>query len=545
MSRFRIRISLANKCQIMFGAALVLILVTSLSVPWLRMQKLVEEGQRQIARSIADAWLRDMIQLGGPMQSAGQPPQDRQERKDRQDRPLRLRLIDEALLQIEADADPFVATALEQFENWENQEDYYRITEDRDGRRVYRYARAIRHSDLEPSRGGFASDLPPTQVADPLRAILLIEMRADWAADQVRLNRVYLVAAGLFAGVLAIAVFWFITHHVILSPVRVLRDTTEKVADGDLNIRSDLNTGDEFEQLSDAFNTMLGNLKNSQDKLHNMNKQLDLKLGELAQSNLSLYEANRIKGDFLANVSHELRTPLNSIIGFAEVLHESTEGAETRAEERRRRYAENILTSSRSLLQMINELLDLAKIEAGRMELHADRMAVADICETLLNLIRPQADRKDIALELSLHRRLPMVTTDPGKFQQIVFNFLSNAVKFTPQRGRVELGARPAIDEKTGETVGVRVWVTDTGPGIPIDRHEEVFDKFRQIDSSHTRQHGGTGLGLAISLELARLLGGRIELDSDVGRGATFSLTIPLTLAETTEPLMPDADATA
>jgi len=363
--------------------------------------------------------------------------------------------------------------------------------------------------------------------------VVVVAMSARWATTQVLLNRIYILIAGLLAGALAIVTFWLITTRIILSPVRVLRSTAEKVADGDLNIRSDINTGDEYEQLSDAFNSMLATLKASQEQLQSLNKQLDLKLGELAETNVSLYEANRLKTDFLANVSHELRTPLNSIIGFGEVLMDDEQ-----LDEKRRRYVQNIITSSRSLLVMINELLDLAKIEAGRVDLHVEPMVVADVCEALVNLIRPQAEPKRIELALNVAKDVPMVRTDAGKFQQVIFNFLSNAVKFTPEQGRVELGAK-AVRDEAGEATGVRVWVADDGPGIAVEHHEVIFEKFRQLDEAHTKLHGGTGLGLAISKELARLLDGKIELDSDAGKGARFTLVLPLTLEEKSQPLMP------
>jgi signal transduction histidine kinase len=531
----RIRVSLANKCQILFGAAVLLILSAALFVPWLRMQKLVAESQREIARELADAWLADLIQLAGAIESTPEPLIG-----DPKTPPRRLRLISETEFAAESEAHPFIAEALDEFETPAGPSDLVRVTRAPDGQRVYHYVRAVRRSDIERARGGGASTLVATQVADPLQALLVIEMQAGWAGRQLLLNTVYTIIAGLLAVLLAIAVFWFITTRLILSPVRVLRETAEKVAEGDLNIRSDINTGDEFEQLSDTFNDMLASLKGSQDKLRDLNKQLDLKLGELAESNLTLYEANRIKGDFLANVSHELRTPLNSIIGFAEVLSESLASMKVQGNDKRLRYVENILTSSRSLLTMITELLDLAKIEAGRIDLNVDTMSVTDTCEVLLNLIRPQADAKQLQLSLNLARGLPVVSTDPGKFQQIIFNFLSNAVKFTPKGGRIELGAATTQGRDDSEPTGLRVWVKDTGPGIPVEKHEEIFEKFRQLDSSHTKEHGGTGLGLAISKELARLLEGRIDLESDVGRGATFILWIPLDLAEKSEPLMPD-----
>ena len=533
----KLRISLANKCQLLFGAAVLLILVAALAVPWLRMQKLVDEGQREHARRLALEWLDETIHLGRAITTT-----DAEEDvlAPQEARSLRLRLFEYEHFPIEAERDEFIADAVRRFETNSDQSEHFAAVVNDAGRRFYRYARAVRQSDLDRIRGGFNSALSPTQVADPVRAILLIDMHAEWAGDQLLLNRVYIVLAGLLAGLLAIAVFWFITTRIILSPVRVLRDTAEKVAEGNLNIRADIDTGDEFEQLSDTFNAMLVTLNQSQEQLRSLNKQLDLKLDELAKTNVSLFEANRLKGEFLANVSHELRTPLNSIVGFAELLDEQLAEQQGPEAEKKRRYLRNILDSSRSLLELITDLLDLAKIEAGRIDVHVERMSIADACEGLANLIRPQADRKKIEVRLNVGRKLPVVRTDPGKFQQIVFNFLSNAVKFTPEGGRITLGASGEEMTAEGEVKSVRVWVQDTGPGIPVERQEEIFEKFRQLDSGETREHGGTGLGLAISAELARMLDARVEVDSDVGQGAKFSLVFPVHLKAKSEPLMPE-----
>lgn len=521
----KIRISLALKCQIMFGAAVLLILAAALSVPWFRMKKQTEASQRETARQLADAWLDDAIQLSGALnrwEDTGLTGDDSR---------TRMRLIDLEELATVTETDPFIELALDRFETWDNVTDEFEAMRDASGRWLYRYARSIRELDLKPRDDSFSSELPMTQVANPLQFILVIEMRADWVQDQERLNHIYLGTAGLLASLLAIAAFWYITTRIVLSPVRVLRETAEKVAEGDLNIRSDINTGDEFEQLALAFNTMLANLKTGRDDLKDVNRQLDDKLNELAQSNLSLFEANRVKGDFLANVSHELRTPLNSIIGFGEVLAENM-GKEGADGAKQQRYIENILNSSRSLLQMITELLDLSRIEAGRIDLHIDPTSIAEMCEGLLSVMAPQAAGKRIQLGLDVEEGLPVIVTDAGKMQQILFNFLSNAIKFTPEGGRVQLGAEAFSVTPSGEPTGIRIWVTDTGPGIAVNNHEKIFEKFRQLDSTHTKEHAGSGLGLAISRELAILLGGRIELVSDLGRGATFYLYLPLELGE-------------
>src|SRR4029434_5123179 len=161
-------------------------------------------------------------------------------------------------------------------------------------------------------------------------------------ANELLLNRVFILAAGLLAGALAIATFYFITTRLILQPVRVLQETAEKVSQGDLNIRSDISTGDEFQQLSETFNKMLANLQEGEDQLRAINKSLDLKLGQMAESNLALYESNRLKSKFPHNVSHELRTPLNSILGFAELLRDTSAG---NVDPKTIRYTQNILTS--------------------------------------------------------------------------------------------------------------------------------------------------------------------------------------------------------
>ena len=316
-----------------------------------------------------------------------------------------------------------------------------------------------------------------------------------------------------------------IVRYVIVKPVKHLRDVSDAIAAGRLNIRSQIQTGDEFEDLSHAFNRMLHNLVAMQQELRDVNGDLDRKVDELAQANMALYEMNRIKSDFLATMSHELRTPLNSIIGFSEVLS----GSDALGE-RQRRYASNIQTSGKMLLGMINDILDLAKIESGKMEVRIEDFSIRDVCEALANLTRPMADRKNITLECRLEEAIPLLRQDPGKVRQILYNLLSNAIKFTPEGGRVTLRART-----DGRFVVLEV--EDTGIGIAEEDRETVFEKFRQAkvpgqeDNVLTREHQGTGLGLSIVRELTRLLGGEIHLKSQLGQGSTFTIRLPLQLA--------------
>ena len=186
------------------------------------------------------------------------------------------------------------------------------------------------------------------------------------------------------------------------------------------------------------------------------------------------------------------------------------------------RYLQNILTSGRNLLELINDLLDLAKIEAGRMDVRSEPLSLADLFEGLINLLKPLAEAKDLTIDSSVASDVPILQTDPAKLQQVLYNLLSNAIKFSPTAGQIDLTAR------TEDAEHVRIIVRDRGPGIEPEKHEVIFEKFRQIDGSVTREHSGTGLGLAISRELVALLGGTIGVDSVQGQAATFWVVLPL-----------------
>jgi two-component system sensor histidine kinase BarA len=325
----------------------------------------------------------------------------------------------------------------------------------------------------------------------------------------------------MVAGIVAIVSFGVMTYYLIIQPVKVLQETAEKVSQGDLNIRSDISTGDEFQQLSETFNVMLANLKQSSDQLRAINNTLDVKLGQLAESNVALYESNRLKSEFLANVSHELRTPLNSILGFADLLNDAVAPAD---DSKPARYIQNILTSGRNLLELINDLLDLAKIEAGRMEIRSEPLSLPDLFEGLSSILKPLAEQKQLTIAATVAPGVPILHTDPGKLQQVLYNFLANAIKFSPPGERVLLHANR--EGESGEFVHISV--TDRGPGVAPDKQQLIFEKFRQVDASVTRTHSGTGLGLAISKELTMLMGGRIGVLSQPGEGAVFWIVLPL-----------------
>jgi signal transduction histidine kinase len=234
--------------------------------------------------------------------------------------------------------------------------------------------------------------------------------------------------------------------------------------------------------------------------------------------------ANRHKSEFLANVSHELRTPLNAIIGFSEVLRERMFGE---LNPKQAEYIDDIHGSGRHLLSLINDILNLAKIEAGRMELELAQFALREALENALSLVRERAARQGIALRLDIEETLDEWVADDRKFKQIMVNLLSNAVKFTPAGGSV------TVTVTRGEGGGVEIAVADTGVGIAEDHVDLVFEEFRQVGTDRVRRSEGTGLGLSLTKKLVELHGGTIEVRSAVGTGSTFTVRLPERTLET------------
>lgn len=531
-------ISLANKCLLLFGAAVVLIIVSALAVPWLRMNAIVDEAQRDLSRQLVAVWERSAREGAGGARGvggaggAGAPPVLRPGVEEVfGDARVKLMNVDGA--RAVAAGDVFVASALRQFSDKPDATELHDASwAGLSGGREYRYAKAVRDEQGE------------------LSGVVVLTRLSPNAGTQLAVNTAYLLSAALVALGLALLVFYLITTRLILSPVRSLKETAEMVREGNFATRSDIRTGDEFEELSEAFNQMLEALTTSQEQLRAINAQLDLKVNELSERNVALFEANRIKGEFLASVSHELRTPLNAIIGFAELLLEITQKEEEAGDEssriqKRKRYLDNIHNAGRSLLEMINGLLEMAKVEAGKVDLHVESMNVRDACEALVALIRPLAERGGVELSTEIVQDLPNIDTDLKKFQQIIFNLLSNAVKFTSEKAADEkaAGKNPLAkvtlraerlfgraSEGLGAEDRVRISVLDTGPGIAPEDQKRIFEKFQQLDTGHTRRHAGTGLGLAICKELTAILQGEIQVESEPGRGSMFSVILPMSL---------------
>ncbi len=353
-----------------------------------------------------------------------------------------------------------------------------------------------------------------------LIAMVRVRMPTKSIEDGVHMNRAILATTAITTAILIMVGSWIIVRYIIVKPVKHLKEVSDAISAGELNVRSEIQTGDEFEDLSHAFNRMLRHLVSMQDQWRKVNADLDRKVDELAQTNMALFESNKLKGDFLTTMSHELRTPLNSILGFSDVL--LTGDTLT---DKQRRWVSNIQTSGQKLLALINDILDLAKIESGKMQVRLENFNLHDVCEGLLNILRPLAEKKNIDLRSQIEPDIPVLRQDITKLQQILQNLLSNAIKFTPEGGRVQLKAE-------ADTKYVTIAVADTGVGVARDEQELVFQKFRQSGNPLTREHAGTGLGLSIVRELCKLLGGEVTLESELGRGSTFTVRLPLHLSE-------------
>jgi len=369
---------------------------------------------------------------------------------------------------------------------------------------------------------------------DELLGIAKISFSPERTDSQVGFNMGVLWATAIVTAVLAMVSAAIIVRYVIVKPVQHLNEVSEAIAHGDLDQRADIRTGDEFEELSHAFNRMMRHLVTIQDELRQANVSLDAKVDELAQANLSLHQLNRLKSEFLATMSHELRTPLNSILGFSDVL--STASNLT---DRQKKYLLNIVSSGQHLLALINDILDLAKMEAGKMEIHPTDVSVPDFIDHVTASILPLAERKNIDLQSEVDPATPLLRQDLGKLQQVMNNLLSNAVKFTPEGGRIRVSAMPVGNDL------IELNVADTGVGIPLEDQAAIFEKFRQgrqlpdQNDSLTREYEGTGLGLSIVKEITKLLGGEVFLDSEFGKGSTFTVRLP---AQVDAPFRDDED---
>jgi signal transduction histidine kinase len=359
---------------------------------------------------------------------------------------------------------------------------------DRQGATGYKAQRFV----LAARAAGDDLDVSAKELAFRTRAETQALVKANRSAYASSRNLFIAVSAGSVFLALALG---FVLSWSLIGPIQRTEARLAGVAAGDFSGRLDVPNRDELGSLAANVNRM--------------NDELRRLYGELET-------ASRHKSEFLANMSHELRTPLNAIIGFSQVLRQRLLGDDSTKQDE---YLDDILSSGNHLLSLINEVLDLSKIEAGQVELELGDFSLREGLERGVVMVRERASRDGVQLSLEIAPDVEIVNGDERRFRQVVFNLLSNAVKFTPAGGSVVVAAVRREDT-------VQVSVTDTGPGIAPEDHDRIFEEFQQVGVG-VGQREGTGLGLSLSKRLVELQGGRIWVESEPGRGSRFVFTVP------------------
>jgi two-component system, NtrC family, sensor kinase len=342
--------------------------------------------------------------------------------------------------------------------------------------------------------------------------------RAAFAPVRGKIWRTALLLAAFLAVGVGLSV---LLARRLVRPVKQIRTAAARIGAGAYDERIDLHRRDELGGLAEELNGMAASLQASvqslERKVEERTRELQQALAELSRKGRQLEVASEHKSEFLANMSHELRTPLNAIIGFSQVLRQRLFGP---INEKQEEYLDDILSSGNHLLSLINDVLDLSKVEAGQVELEVASFSLREALERGVVMVREPASKRGVAVALELAPDVDVVEGDERRLRQVVFNLLSNAVKFTPEGGRIVVASARFDGE-------VQVSVTDTGPGIVAEEQERIFEEFHQTDVG-VQQREGTGLGLALSKRLVELHGGRIWVESEHGHGSCFVFTLPI-----------------
>ncbi len=567
--------SLERKCRILFGVCLLVLITASFLIYGSRMERIVRDQNRNTCRLLViqsqvalhaekletderysqmvremvreltaslskeeyryafialDRTGRPIVKLGSPQEEAPESETDDEmkEELDPGEEKILARFVNSDLQGIsDSEVPPFE----ERFTQGQKEYQYYQPIH-ADAPVCVTCHGALASTSLSSMQGGMSLAGSGVSASAPLiegdlMAIARVTISNERTQRALNKNRAILLTLAIVTVFLAMVASYVIVRYVIVKPLRHLRDVSDAISHGDIALRADIRTGDEFESLAVSFNRMLRNLVSTQDELRHVNTDLDGKVDELAQVNMRLYEMNTIKSDFLATMSHELRTPLNSILGFSEVL-ESIESLD----EKQLRYVQNIQSSGRVLLDMINDILDLAKMESGKMDVRLTDFQIEQVVRAQCDMARPLTEKKNIDLKAHIDPGLPPLHQDQARVQQVINNLLSNAIKFTPEGGRITVSASRDAENR------LRLQIIDTGVGIAEEDQRAIFEKFRQGGTAvpdgdaMTREYSGTGLGLSIVKELCKLLGGEITTESELGKGSTFTVRLPWQLQE-------------
>ncbi len=339
----------------------------------------------------------------------------------------------------------------------------------------------------------------------------VLVLRVDMPRDIYQRGRIsiaFLILSIVGAGVVVGVVAMLIIEKQVLSRLTHLSKSVSSIGtSGDLSMRVSMGGRDELSKLADTINVMTETLEQSSKALREKNEQLE--------------EASRAKSEFLAHMSHELRTPLNVIIGFSELMLDGVPG---KVSKEQRQCLSDVLGSGQHLLGLINDILDLSKVESGKMELRLGDIALPGVIESLKSEITPMLVTRKQSLEVNVEGGLPLVRADKAKVRQVLLNLLSNSTKFTPDGGKLRV-------EAFRENNWCRVSVIDNGIGIKKRDQKRIFDPFCQLESSLSKEEGGTGLGLTIARQIIEKHGGRIWVESEYRKGSRFTFTLPLATA--------------
>lgn len=314
-----------------------------------------------------------------------------------------------------------------------------------------------------------------------------------------------------------LSTLYFVLNRLIIKPLTAMYTTIIKMKANDYGIKLPVYGDNEFGILAQAFNRRAEKLDEYYEKIQERKEQLEAANENLKQARQEAIKANKSKSQFLANMSHELRTPLNAIIGYSEILIDEApelEGPDFVPE------LLKILSSGKHLLEIINDILDISKIEAGKMELHIEDFKIQPLINEISHLVVPLVEKNSNVFKARIENRVKNMNSDSTKIRQNLLNLISNATKFT-ERGRVNLEVK-----KEGDYILFQV--KDTGIGMTPDQLSKIFKSFTQADSSTTKKYGGTGLGLTITKEFCRMLGGEIWVESEIGRGTSFFMKLPV-----------------